>query len=146
MPKKSWGQKNSITILYIMLIRYGIVGRQNTIYILLYSSSLSYLILYYTHETRTRIYYYDITLFFFAFFFLLLFYLLLLHTLFLYTHIPNQIQTKTNYLWLLLLSPYICTIKLFLSILILHMLVFSLCLSLCPKIQNLSMIFRLLLS
>ena len=72
MPKKSWGQKNSITILYIMLIRYGIVGRQNTIYIyiLLYSSSLSSsLILYYTHETRTRIYYYYIALFFFAFFF-----------------------------------------------------------------------------
>lgn len=96
MPKKSWGRKNSITILYIMLIRYGIIGRQTTIYILLYSSLLSSsLILYYTHETRTRIYYYYIALFFFAFFFsyyyIILFIMLYSYTLAALTELEQYI-------------------------------------------------------
>ena len=77
---------------------------------------------------------------------LLLFYLLLYYTLFLYTHIRNQIQTKTNYLWSLIPLPHICSPKLFQPLIILHMLVFSPCLSPRPKIQNASAIFNYKLS
>ena len=146
MPKKTWGRKNSITILYIMLIRYGTIGRQILYYIaLFFFAFLSSSILY----TRNAYAYILLLLYYFIllrFILLLLFYLLLYYTLFLYTRSTKRNRTKTIYLLLYLLSTHICTLKHAQLVLILHMSVFSPCLSLRPKIQNLSNSFCLLLS
>ena len=79
----------------------------NTIYILIYSSSLSYLLLYYTHETRTRIYYYYIiTLFFFALFFsyyYIFFFIILYSYILIYPTKFKQKQIIYCYIFYLLL-------------------------------------------
>ena len=146
MPKKTWGRKNSITILYIMLIRYGTIGRQILYYIaLFFFAFLSSSILY----TRNAYAYILLLLYYFIllrFLLLLLLYLLLYYTLFLYFRIPTKNLTKTNYLLLHLLSLVIYPPKHFLSILFLHRSAFSPCLSLRPKIQNSSMAFHYTLS
>lgn len=133
--KKYGGGKNSITILYIMLIRHGTIGRQTLyIYILLYSSLLSSSY-YYTRETRTRILLLLYCFILLRFLLLLLFYLLLHYTLFLYIHILNQIQTKTNYLWSLIPLPHICPSMHIQLVLILHRSAFSPFILLRPKIK-----------
>ena len=130
-----------------MPIRYGTIGRQTLyIYIALFFFAFffSYSILY-----ARNAYAYILLLYYFIllrFLLLLLFYLLLYYTLFLYFRIPTENLTKTNYLLLYLLSLVIYPPKHFLSLLILHRLAFSPCLSLRPKIQNSSMTFHLLLS
>ena len=48
--KKIWGQKNSITILYIMLIRYGTIGRQ----ILYIYIALFFFALFFSYIIRTK--------------------------------------------------------------------------------------------